>query len=68
MSSDIVNIYSNRRPNWSIITVLVILHAGALAALFMFSWRVLAAAVFLHWIAVGLGVSMGYHRLHTHRS
>ena len=68
MSSDIVNIYTNRKPNWSIITVLVILHAGALAALFMFSWRVLAVTVLLHWVAVGLGISMGYHRLHTHRS
>ena len=68
MSNDIVDIYSNRKLNWAIITVLVLLHAGAAAALFMFSWKLLIAAVLLHWIAVGLGISMGYHRLHTHRS
>lgn len=68
MSGDIVDIYTNRKPNWLIISVLIVLHAGALAALFMFSWRVLAATVILHWMAVGLGISMGYHRLHTHRS
>ena len=68
MSNDIVDIYSNRRLNWGIITVLVVLHAGAIAALFMFSWRALAVTIFLHWLAVGLGISMGYHRLHTHRS
>ena len=68
MSSEITSIYTNRKPNWSIITVLVILHAGALAALFMFNWRAFAVAVILHYMAVGLGISMGYHRLHTHRS
>ena len=68
MSSEIISIYTNRKPNWPIITVLVILHAGALAALFMFSWRAFAVAAVLHYMAVGLGISMGYHRLHTHRS
>jgi len=68
VSSEITSIYTNRKPNWSIITVLVILHAGALAALFMFNWRAFAVAVILHYMAVGLGISMGYHRLHTHRS
>ena len=34
----------------------------------MFSWRALAVALFLFWMCTGLGISMGYHRLHTHRS
>jgi stearoyl-CoA desaturase (delta-9 desaturase) len=46
---------------------MVLLHVGAVAALFMFSWRNFLAAVFLYWVATGLGISMGYHRLHTHR-
>jgi stearoyl-CoA desaturase (delta-9 desaturase) len=54
--------------NWPTIIVLVILHAGAIAALFMFSWANLAVTLFLLWFATGLGISMGYHRLHTHRS
>jgi fatty-acid desaturase len=48
--------------------VLVLLHIGAIAALFMFSWQRLAVTVLLYYIATGLGISMGYHRLHTHRS
>ncbi len=47
---------------------MVVFHIGAIAALFLFSWRVLAATVFLYWLTTGLGISMGYHRLHTHRS
>jgi fatty-acid desaturase len=67
-NNEVIDIYSNRKINWLIITVLVILHAGALAALFMFNWRWVVVTVVLHWVAVGLGISMGYHRLHTHRS
>jgi len=33
----------------------------------MFSWPRFWTAVFLYWVATGLGISMGYHRLHTHR-
>jgi stearoyl-CoA desaturase (delta-9 desaturase) len=60
---------SNRQKiNWSITIAMVVFHIGAIAALFLFSWRVLAATVFLYWLTTGLGISMGYHRLHTHRS
>jgi fatty-acid desaturase len=54
--------------NWITSVVLVLLHIGAVAALFMFSWRALAVTIFLYWMTIGLGISMGYHRLHTHRS
>ena len=41
---------------------------GAVAALLVLqlderSW----SALVLHWMAVGFGISLGYHRLHTHR-
>jgi fatty-acid desaturase len=68
VSGDIENIYESRKLNWAVFSVLVILHVGAIAALFMFSWRALLVAVLLYWVSVGLGISMGYHRLHTHRS
>lgn len=48
--------------------VLIILHIGAIAALFNFSWLNLGVAVFLYWMTIDLGISLGYHRLHTHRS
>jgi fatty-acid desaturase len=47
--------------------VMAAFHAGAVAALFYFSWTNLVVALVLHWMAVGLGISLGYHRLHTHR-
>jgi len=54
--------------NWVTTIVMVILHIGALAAIPFFSWKVFAATVFLYWMCTGLGISLGYHRLHTHRS
>ena len=56
------------RLNWSTTIVMVLFHVGAIAALFVFSWKLFAAFRFLYWIATGLGISLGYHRLHTHRS
>jgi len=47
---------------------LVLLHVGALAAPFYFSWSGLAISLFLHWIAGGVGVCLCYHRLLTHDS
>ena len=45
-----------------------IFHAGAIAALFFFSWPAFWMAVFLNWVALSLGIGMAYHRLLTHRS
>ena len=68
MNSEIVKL-SQREPfNWLVTTILALLHIGAIAAFFVFTWQALAAAVVLLWVATGLGISMGYHRLHTHRS
>ncbi len=68
MKNDVTRIYSRQQLNWGTTIVLLLLHAGAVAALFRFTWTALAVAVFLLWMATGLGISMGYHRLHTHRS
>ena len=42
-------------------------HVGAIAALFMFTWKGLALAAVLWWVTGSLGIGMGYHRLLTHR-
>jgi fatty-acid desaturase len=47
--------------------VLVWFHVHAVAALFNPTWTYALAALTFYWITVGLGISMGYHRLHTHR-
>jgi len=54
--------------NWLTALVLVVLHVGAVAALFFFTWKAFLVAAVLYWIAIGGGIGMGYHRLHTHRS
>jgi stearoyl-CoA desaturase (delta-9 desaturase) len=59
---------ASRSPNWPTITVMALLHFAALAALFFFTWRSFAIAVFLYWMLTCFGISMGYHRLLTHRS
>ena len=67
MQTDIA-ILDREGLNLPTILVLAILHIGAVAALFCFNWRAFAVAVFLYWMCTGLGISLGYHRLHTHRS
>jgi stearoyl-CoA desaturase (delta-9 desaturase) len=48
---------------------LSIIHLGALGALIpaLFSWQAVAVAVALYWIT-GFGITLGYHRILTHRS
>jgi len=57
-----------RQINWVTSIALILFHLGAVAALFMFSWKSLIITAVLYWMAIGFGIGMGYHRLHTHRS
>jgi len=56
--------------DWPVISILAIVHVGALAALLpgAFSWPAIGVAIFLHWLTGGVGIPLGYHRLITHRS
>jgi fatty-acid desaturase len=56
-----------KRLNWLIASFMVLLHVGAVAALFFFTWNALFVAIFLYWAAGSLGIGIGYHRLLTHR-
>jgi fatty-acid desaturase len=47
--------------------VLIWFHIQAIAAFWTFTWTNLFVGLALYWVAGGLGISMGYHRLHTHR-
>ena len=53
--------------DWTITLFLLLFHVGALAALFMFSWKALIVGLVLWWVAESLGIGIGYHRLLTHR-
>jgi stearoyl-CoA desaturase (delta-9 desaturase) len=58
------------RIDWLTIGFFVFLHVAALLALLPsnFSWAAVGVAVFLHWVTGGLGITLGYHRLVSHRS
>jgi stearoyl-CoA desaturase (delta-9 desaturase) len=49
---------------------LLALHLGALAAFLpgTFAWPAVAIAVALHYVTGGIGISLGFHRMLTHRS
>ncbi|MCZ2156087.1 MAG: acyl-CoA desaturase, partial [Bryobacterales bacterium] len=68
MSTEVVTLRDPHKINWVTTLVLAFLHIGAVAALFFFSWEALLVALVLHWMCIGWGIGMGYHRLLTHRS
>jgi fatty-acid desaturase len=53
--------------SWVTSIFMALFHIGAIAALFMFTWKALACAVVLYVLAINVGIGMGYHRLLTHR-
>jgi fatty-acid desaturase len=53
--------------NWLTIFFMIVFHAATIAALFFFTWKALALAILLWFVAINLGISIGYHRLLTHR-
>jgi stearoyl-CoA desaturase (delta-9 desaturase) len=49
------------------VTYFSVIHLGALAAPFLFSWRALGVAFVLYWLSASIGICLTYHRLLTHR-
>lgn len=64
----IKTVREHRKYNWVVIVAIGLLHAGALLAPFTFSWSAFWVFFALYWITGGLGVTLCYHRLLTHRS
>jgi sn-1 stearoyl-lipid 9-desaturase len=60
----------NLRISWHFVAVVALVHVGALLAFLpgFFSWQGVALMLFLHWVTGGLGITLGWHRLVTHRS
>lgn len=64
----VVEIQKNSRIiNWTTVIGVAVFHILGIAALFMFSWANLAAAIVFWWLAGSIGIGVGYHRLFTHR-
>ncbi|HKQ99674.1 MAG TPA: fatty acid desaturase [Pyrinomonadaceae bacterium] len=68
MNSEAIAAGQKSGINWVTAVFMVLFHVGALGALlFFWSWKALVVALVLNWIAGGVGIGMGYHRLLTHR-
>ncbi|WP_166820432.1 acyl-CoA desaturase [Thalassoroseus pseudoceratinae] len=62
---------SNLRWNnldWITLGWTVVMHVGAVAALFNFTWPAFFAFLVLHWLTASIGICLGYHRYLSHRS
>ena len=57
-----------QKIHWPAFSFIIGAHIIALAGFFTFSWKALAICLVLHWVTGGVGITMGYHRLLTHRS
>ncbi|PSB06992.1 acyl-CoA desaturase [filamentous cyanobacterium CCP2] len=67
-----MTIATTKKPpiEWANALFMPALHVAALLALLPsnFSWGAVALTIFLHWLTAGLGITLGWHRLLTHRS
>lgn len=56
--------------DWVNVAYFALIHIGALFAFLpgLFSWKAVGVMLFLHWVSAGLGITLGFHRLVTHRS
>ena len=54
--------------SWGVTVWMSIMHVGAVAALWYFTWQGLALLIGLHFVTACLGVTLGFHRLLTHGS
>jgi sn-2 palmitoyl-lipid 9-desaturase len=59
---------SGRNIDWTVLSWMLVMHAGAAAAPFFFTWQALGVAIFLHWLTCSIGVCLGYHRYLSHGS
>ncbi|MEB3260181.1 MAG: acyl-CoA desaturase, partial [Cyanobacteriota bacterium] len=55
---------------WGTLAFMVVVHALAILALLprFWSWQSVATLLVLYWVTACLGVTIGYHRLLSHRS
>lgn len=54
--------------DWATVSGIAAMHLGCLAAPYLFSWTAVVLTVVLMWASGGLGITLGFHRLLTHRS
>lgn len=57
-----------KRVSWPVVISIAAMHVGAVAALFFFSWPAIFVTLPLLWLTGYFGITLGFHRLLTHRS
>ena len=68
MATKDIDFASGDRISWVTASAFVVFHILAVVALFNTTWQAVVVALALHWMCIGWGIGLGYHRLHTHRS
>ncbi len=70
MTTTTVNQAEKASIAWAALAWIGFLHVGALLAFVpaFFDWYAVLTCVVLHWVTGGLGITLTYHRLLTHRS
>jgi len=68
MTANTEAISTEPKLNWTNVFFFSAFHLAALAAPFYFSWQAVILTVFLHWLLGSIGITLGYHRLLSHRS
>lgn len=53
---------------WESAIWIAVVHLGAIAAPWTFSWQGLGVMLFMYWLTGGIGVCLAFHRLLSHRS
>ena len=60
--------FSFQKLDWPVVIGIGAMHLGIVAAPFSFSWTGLGIMLVLTWLTAGVGITLCYHRLLTHRS
>ena len=64
----LIHRHFTRGVSWPTLIWLAIVHLGAVAAPWTFTWAGLWTMLALYWLTGGIGICLGYHRLISHRS
>ena len=59
--------WNGKRFDWVNVVYFTVIHLGAIAAFWTFSWTGLVLVLVLNWVAGSLGIGVTFHRLLTHR-
>jgi sn-1 stearoyl-lipid 9-desaturase len=60
--------YNDKKIAWTPTLFILGYHIACIAGFFTFTWNALFLCLFMTWLTGGVGITLGYHRLLTHRS